>query len=288
MNDALKPALYLNVSQKSITYKHKTQTIRPDFWQQNFVNLLYPLWDSDKDKLQIFSYSSKGEVLIAKNKYIKNFKTNEFYWAPYEFPVNEIPKEEIDTLYDKIVELYILYVSSDINTYNNKLKAKYIGESIVNWNKIRLLRKFMLEESDWSLYEDSPISVEDKEMWKLYRTSLRNIPQEQADSDPYDILFPISPDIYKKRAYTLPYLSKEPEPDTKEYHYYQLTNNNLENYTQKILNYVAVAISTFPLEDKDIRVVSKEDTLEDFIKFIEDNHMTSDWPEPEPIQSEEV
>ena len=51
---------------------------------------------------------------------------------------------------------------------------------------------------------------------------------------------------------------------------------------------MAVAISTFPLEDKDIRVVSKEDTLEDFIKFIEDNHMTSDWAEPEPIQLGEV
>lgn len=280
MNDTLKPALYLNASQKSITYKHKTHTISQDFWQQNFVTLLYPLWDSDKDKLEIFSYSSTGEVLITKNKYLKNFKTNEFYWVSYEFPEKEIPREQIDNLYDKIVELYILYISSDKNTYNNKLKAQYVGQSIVNWNKIRLLRKFMLEESDWSLYEDSPVSSEDKEMWKLYRTNLRNIPQEQEESDPYDILFPISPDIYKKRNYTLPYLSKEPEPETREYHYYKLTNNNLENYTEKILNYLAVAISTFPIEDTDITVVTKENTLDDFIKYIEDNHMDLDWQLP--------
>jgi len=286
MNDTLKPALYLNASQKSITYKNKTHTITQDFWQQNFVNLLYPLWDSDKDKLEIFSYSSTGEVLITKNKYLKNFKTNEFYWSSYEFPSKEIPKEEIDNLYDKIVELYILYISSDKNTYNNKLKAEYVGQSIVNWNKIRLLRKFMLEESDWSFYEDSPVSSEDKEMWKLYRTNLRNIPQEQEESDPYDILFPISPDVYKKRNYTLPYLSKEPEPETKEYHYYKLTNNNLENYTQKILNYLAVAITTLPLENADINVVTKENTLDDFIKFIEDNHMNLDW-QPELNESEE-
>jgi hypothetical protein len=289
MDDALKSALYLNASQRTITYKHKTQTISESFWQQNFVNVLYPLWDSDRDKLEVFSYSSTGDVLVVKNKYSKNFKTGEFYWSSYQFPVEEIPREEVDALYEKLVELYILFVSSNKNTYNDKLKAAYVGQSIVNWNKIRILRKFMLDESDWTLLPDSTVSDEEKEMWKLYRNTLRNIPQEQGDSNPYEVYFPISPDIYKKRGYKEPYLSKEVDLETKEYQYYQLTNNNLENYTQKIMNYIAICVSTFPLEDKDINVVSApENTLEEMIRFIEENHMSSDWEEPQAIDSEDI
>lgn len=287
MDTESKSALYLNASQRSITYKHKTQTISESFWQQNFVDVLYPFWDSDRDKLEVFSYSSTGQVLVVKNKYSKNFKTGEFTWSSYQFPVQEIPSEEVDALYDKLVELYILFVSSNNNTYNDRLKAAYIGQSVVNWNKIRILRKFMLDESDWALYPDSPISDEEKEMWKLYRTTLRNIPQEQKDSHPYEILFPISPDIYKKRGYKTPYLSREMDDETREYQYYQLTNNNLENYTQKVMNYIALSVSTFPLEDKDINVVSApENTLEEMIRFIEENHMSSDWEEPQAINED--
>ena len=288
MNDTLKSALYLNASERSITYKHKTQLISESFWQQNFVNVLYPLWDSDRDKLEVFSYSSTGDVLVVKNKYSKNFKTGEFYWSSYQFPAEEIPREDVDALYEKLVELYILFVSSNKNTYNNKLKATYIGQSVVNWNKIRFLRKFMLEESDWTLLPDSTISDEEKEMWKLYRNTLRNIPQEQGDSNPYDVVFPISPDIYKKREFTEPYLSREPNLETNKYQYYQLTNNNLENYTQKILNYIAVSISTLPLEDKDINLVSAPvNILEEMIKYVEENHMSSDIEEPEKINLED-
>jgi hypothetical protein len=289
MNDKLKSALYLNASQRSITYKHKIQTISESFWQQNFVDVLYPLWDSDRDKLQIFSYSSTGQVMVVKNKYLKNFKTGEFHWSSYQFPVEEIPREEVDALYEKLVELYILFVSSNKNTYNDKLKAAYVGQSIVNWNKIRILRKFMLDESDWTLLPDSTVSDEEKEMWKLYRNTLRNIPQEQKDYDPYQVNFPISPDIYKKRGYKQPYLSREMDVETKEYQYYQLTNNNLENYTQKILNYIAVSVSTLPLDDKDIHVVSApENTLEEMIKYIEENHMSSDWEQPQAIDLEDI
>ena len=168
-----------------------------------------------------------------------------------------------------------------------ELTAVYGTINKYTWFTVKLVRKFLLDDSDWVFVEDSPVSTEKKELWKKYRKKLRDIPQEQKDSHPYEILFPISPDIYKKRGYKTPYLSREMDDETRQYQYYQLTNNNLENYTQKVMNYIALSVSTFPLEDKDINVVSApENTLEEMIRFIEENHMSSDWEEPQAINED--
>lgn len=56
------------------------------------------------------------------------------------------------------------------------------------WNRIRNKRNRFLSASDWSQLPDSPV---DKQSWALYRTQLRNIPQNFTNPD--DVVFPNPP-----------------------------------------------------------------------------------------------
>ena len=46
--------LYLNAFDKSIQYEGVMKTIDDDYWTKEIVPILYPMWDSDKDKLELF------------------------------------------------------------------------------------------------------------------------------------------------------------------------------------------------------------------------------------------
>ena len=45
------------------------------------------------------------------------------------------------------------------------------------WNVVRIDRDKLLAESDWTVMPDSPLSTSKQNEWKIYRQSLRDIPQ---------------------------------------------------------------------------------------------------------------
>ena len=47
-------SLYLNAFDKTIQYEGVMKTIDDDYWASDIVPILYPMWDSDKDKLEVF------------------------------------------------------------------------------------------------------------------------------------------------------------------------------------------------------------------------------------------
>ena len=56
------------------------------------------------------------------------------------------------------------------------------------WDQIRLDRKLLLKESDWTQLPDVPIPT--KEAWTTYRQALRDITQQ---ADPFNITWPTPP-----------------------------------------------------------------------------------------------
>ena len=50
-------ALYLNAFDKNIQVDGIIKTIDDGFWTKEIVPILYPLWDSDKDKLEAVPYT---------------------------------------------------------------------------------------------------------------------------------------------------------------------------------------------------------------------------------------
>ena len=70
--------LYLNAFDKSIQYEGVMKTIDDDYWTKEIVPILYPMWDSDKDKLELFVQYKDTTAKMNKTKYSRNQKTGEF------------------------------------------------------------------------------------------------------------------------------------------------------------------------------------------------------------------
>jgi hypothetical protein len=58
--------------------------------------------------------------------------------------------------------------------------------------KLRLERNILLAETDWTQYNDSPLSDEVKAEWTVYRESLRDLPANT--DDPADPTWPTPPE----------------------------------------------------------------------------------------------
>lgn len=187
--------LQLNAPQRTIFYKGMTKNIPDEYWKTEVVPKLYPLWDSDKDKLIMFTWYDNNTYHAERRKYLKNFQTGEFYWKDYE--MEQIDSPEASELYDFFHATFYMIESLENEEFQNQLSRIYADTSSVNWLSIRLCRNFLLSETDWIFLPDSGISEEDKELYLSYRKALRDLPEtftEYAD----DIKFPITPTIYKK------------------------------------------------------------------------------------------
>ena len=62
--------------------------------QDEIVPILYPLWDSDKDKLESFIRYETGLTLMNKNKFQRNQRTGEYKWVSYEMNLSAFEQSE--------------------------------------------------------------------------------------------------------------------------------------------------------------------------------------------------
>jgi len=60
----------------------------------------------------------------------------------------------------------------------------------VKYIRFRAERDFLLKESDWTQFNDSPLSAEKKAEWAVYRQTLRDLPNTV---DINNIVYPIKP-----------------------------------------------------------------------------------------------
>ena len=52
--------IYLNAIERSIQYQGIRKDITDSYWETDISPLLYPLWDSAKDKLEVFLVRKDG------------------------------------------------------------------------------------------------------------------------------------------------------------------------------------------------------------------------------------
>ena len=99
--------LYLNAFDKTIQHDGIIKTIDDDYWTKNIVPLLYPMWDSDNDKLEVFVLYKDGTRRMNKTKYTRNQKTGVYKWISYQFDLSPFTTEITDlsnNLIDKWTE----------------------------------------------------------------------------------------------------------------------------------------------------------------------------------------
>ncbi len=187
--------LEVNCITKQVTYKNVAKTIADTYWTNDIVPAIYPLWDSDKDKLVLFSWYDNDTYMAQKRKYSKNFKDNTWAWKDYE--MEQLDGGEGAALYQKFHDAFFLADSLDTLEYEAEFAKIHAKTSTVSWLTVRLARNFLLQETDWSQVADAPIDADTKAQYVLYRQKLRDITDSGA-SDAASVKFPINPKYFKE------------------------------------------------------------------------------------------
>ena len=188
--------LQLNAIQRQVNYRGMTRELSDTYWNDHIGSRLYPMWDSDKDKLVLFTYYDTGAFHVQRRKFVKNFSTGNYEWKDYEMEVFD--SKEAQEIYEALKEAFYLIDSVEKENFQQELTKAYLEGKKVTWYGVRLARNFLLEDTDWVFGGDSPTSDEEKELWRTYRQALRDIPQNSAYTEAHDVKFPISPEDWKK------------------------------------------------------------------------------------------
>ena len=78
------------------------------------------------------------------------------------------------------------------------MQRHFVLESALNFNKIKLIRLFLLQDSDYIMQPDYTVDADEKALWVTYRQWLRDILTKGAVTA-YDVWFPITPTEYIAR-----------------------------------------------------------------------------------------
>ena len=187
----------LNVIGQELSYNGIPKPIPATYWTDTLVPLMYPTWDTDKDKLIAFYYYSNGMYTAKRRKYVMNFKTNTNEWKDYE--MEQVSSSVADTFKDKLVEGWYAIDAIENTEFQNELGAMYAKANAVSPLSVRLARDFLLTETDWSLGPDSPLDATAKAQYTLYRQKLRELTESgEFTNDTENTKFPISPEFYNK------------------------------------------------------------------------------------------
>ena len=241
-------SLYLNAFDKTIQHEGVMKTIDDDYWTSDIVPILYPLWDSDKDKLELFVQYKDGSTKMNKTKYQRNQKTGEYKWVSYQFDTSPFPTE-VNDLYTRIVDKWIEYRQGQENDLERALEASFSQSTILNWTKVSLIRNFLLMDSDWTQLGDAPISAEEKAKWVTYRQKLRDIPQDQATIAANSVVFPITPSKHTKLGDGKTYLDDVS-------HFYTIPQSVYSKFSTRIVTYLSIAIGTASIDEMPVNFIT--------------------------------
>ena len=147
-----------------------------------------------------YVYVENG-IVASENRYlpmnwnnISNFNSldadslKQFGWYPYRFIEATIPSDyTIDGSYYEITDDEVLEIQTTRPLTDEEQQT--IIDS--HWANIRSRRNIELNESDWTHISDSPLTVEKKEEWQIYRQSLRDITTQL---NPFSIEWPTPPE----------------------------------------------------------------------------------------------
>ena len=262
-----KTELYLNAFSKNIQVDGVIKTFDDEYWVANIVPILYPLWDSDKDKLEVFVKYKDGTSKMNKTKYSRNQKTGVYNWVSYQFNLEPFTTE-VDDLCTRLLEKFNEYRVGQENDLERQLAGQFASSAILNWNKISMIRNFLLMDSDWTQLGDAPITDADKAKWVTYRQKLRDIPQDQGSIAANMVVFPVTPSKHTAMNDGKDYLSDDTD------HYYRMNQVVYSKFADRITNYLAIAISTAAIDEMPVSRVYKPATgdksLDEILTMIEE------------------
>ena len=151
--------MYLKVSGSTITYPYSVQNLKNENPNTSFPTIIT---DSLLESFNIYQVEMKS--------------------SGYDNDDSKDVTEVTPTLSGSVYVQTYTISNADTETINKRREIK--------WSEVRSGRDSLLSESDWTQFNDSPISGSTLTDWQTYRQSLRDITNQ---SDPYDITWPNIP-----------------------------------------------------------------------------------------------
>jgi hypothetical protein len=151
--------MYLKVSGSTIIYPYSVQNLKNENLNTSFPTIIT---DSLLESFNIYKVEPRSRGY--DNDDLKD--------------VTEVTPTLSGSIY---IQTYTIS-DADTETINKRREIK--------WSEVRSSRDSLLSESDWTQFNDSPISGSTLTDWQTYRQSLRDITNQ---SDPYDITWPNRP-----------------------------------------------------------------------------------------------
>lgn len=112
----------------------------------------------------------------------------QFGWFPYEYQYCETRPEKwvsngssFEITEDRVIEHELV---------REKTQYEIDAETSSEWDNVRAKRNNELKDTDWTQLVDSPFTPEEKELWKIYRQSLRDITNYES---PWIVVWPERP-----------------------------------------------------------------------------------------------
>jgi len=151
--------MYLKVSGSTIIYPYSVQNLKNENLNTSFPTIIT---DSLLESFNIY------QVEVRNSGYDNDDSKD----------VTEITPTLSGSVY---IQTYSV-TDADTETINKRKEIK--------WSEIRSTRNTLLTESDWTQFQDSPITGSVLTDWQTYRQSLRDVTNQ---SDPYNISWPNKP-----------------------------------------------------------------------------------------------
>jgi hypothetical protein len=134
-------------------------------------------WNTEKDYLIKFVYFEDGTYMCQREKDVYNFSRKENEKKLYFFDVATI--EQVNSLVKYFAEYYGKIKVTKISDIYDTILSKISDYSYIKFNLLEA-RKKLLQESDYKMMPDYPLSDEEKQNWSEYRQKLRDITEQNA------------------------------------------------------------------------------------------------------------
>lgn len=201
------PLLQILVSKKVIWYRGEAIKGAKDKFDE-FISSLPQNISNLNDRLEFFTYFDPTKYKAEKSKTIYDFKLKTYRSIIYDPDFSETDAE---ILLKKCEEFFENLKLEELRLTKDQFMRSIEEQLKYRVSSLRDYRDKALKESDWTQMSDVPFSDVDKENWKKYRSTLRDLPNDPSWSSntAFAAIFPIDPATYKLRYpnYEVDYLS---------------------------------------------------------------------------------
>ena len=249
--------MIFNAFDRIVSYQGVKKQFNDDYWNSEIEPIITPLWNSDKDALELFVYHSDGTYLIQRSKYKRVHKTQTSKWTSYEFDPAGVAEYDVTALFNSLRDKFFDYKDVTEAEYQKAVERKIQQTNILSWEKVNLVRVFLLKDSDWTQLPDNGLSTELAAQWLAYRNWIRNNPKQNAQGSEAqqatDVIFPITPTEYNTRKTVglsdksiAAYGQQGNDEDylASTYHFWKLSSNSLQYFSQKMTTYLVLSTIT--------------------------------------------